>query len=201
VTECCWVDLGVADVGVAADFYAALLGWDVADPDPTGYRSARLGADPVAAFGRATDPGPPYWTVYVPTVDIEASVATVLAAGGCVVDPPAAVGGLWISAMTRDADGTPLSWWQAETFAGFPTTGAPGTPAGARRVPAEARPSPWLVSFHVRDVDEARHRALALGATPSAAGLIDPTGAEFGLLPGPSAAAFSRRRTGRGRRP
>jgi predicted enzyme related to lactoylglutathione lyase len=98
----CWFDLGVTDTGRAADFYSALLGWEIAPPDDSGYRVASLNGRLVAALGPAEDPGPPYWTVYHHTRDAAATASAVKAAGGTVVTPAARVGELGISATVRD---------------------------------------------------------------------------------------------------
>jgi predicted enzyme related to lactoylglutathione lyase len=126
----CWVDLGVSDVPAAVSFYSGLFGWDVAAPDPTGYRLAGLEGQPVAAFGPAEDPGPPYWTVYVHTHDVVARVAAVTAAGGTVVVPPTPAGDAGIAATVRDPFGAPLSLWQPGTHRGTRLPGPAGTLAG-----------------------------------------------------------------------
>ncbi|WP_433603072.1 VOC family protein [Nocardia sp. CA-135953] len=108
----CWIDLGVADIDTATAFYRRLFGWTVADPDDTGYRIALLHGHPVAAFGPAEDPGPPYWTVYVETGDITAGVAAAEAAGGTVVAAPEAAGDAGVAAIVRSPHGIPISLWQ-----------------------------------------------------------------------------------------
>lgn len=132
VGSVCWLDLGVADVDVAASFYSRLLGWNVAAPDDTGYRLASLRGHLVAAFGPAEDPGVPYWTVYVHTADITASVKAIAAAGGDIVVPPTRTGDVGVSAVVRDPHGAPLSLWQPGTHHGTDASGAHGTLAGVR---------------------------------------------------------------------
>ncbi len=108
----CWFELGVADAGAAASFYSELFGWTVAEPDETGYRLASLYGQPVAALGPADDPGPPYWTVYLHTADISASIQAVTTAGGTIISPPAPVGDAGVAAVVRDPQGGPPSLWQ-----------------------------------------------------------------------------------------
>jgi len=133
----CWLDLGIPDVDAAVACYADLLGWTVAPPDGTGYRLAGLPGGLVAAFGPAEDPGDPYWTVYVSTDDIDASVRSYVAAGGTVVVPPAAVGEVGASAVVRDPAGVPMSFWQPGTHLGTYASGAPGTLGGVRLLDAD----------------------------------------------------------------
>ncbi|HEX4248235.1 MAG TPA: VOC family protein [Pseudonocardia sp.] len=145
----CWLDLGIADVDAAVAFYGELLGWTVAPPDGTGYRLAGLPGGLVAAFGPAEDPGAPYWTVYVGTADIEASVRAYAAAGGTVVAPPEAVGDVGASAVVRDPAGVPMSFWQPGTHLGTYAAGSgePGTLAGVRLLAADpARTGAFLAA-------------------------------------------------------
>jgi predicted enzyme related to lactoylglutathione lyase len=133
----CWLDLGIPDVDAAVAFYGELLGWTVAPPDPTGYRLAGVPGGLVAAFGPAEDPGAPYWTVYVSTDDIEASVRAYTVAGGTVVVPVTAVGEIGASAVVRDPAGLPMSFWQPGTHLGTYASGEPGTLAGVRLLGAD----------------------------------------------------------------
>jgi len=143
----CWLDLGVPHVDVAVDFYAGLLGWTVAEPDASGYRLAGLPGGLVAAFGPAEDPGDPYWTVYVGTDDIEASVRAYTVAGGTVVVPVTAVGEIGASAVVRDPAGLPMSFWQPGTHLGTYASGEPGTLAGVRLLGADpARTGAFLAA-------------------------------------------------------
>jgi len=130
VGNMCWLDLGVNDPDVAASFYGRLLNWTVAAPDESGYRLASLRGHLVAAIGPAEDPGIPYWTVYVRTADITASVNAVAAAGGAVIVPPTPAGDAGVSAVVRDPHGTPLSFWQPGTHRGTYASGEHGTLAG-----------------------------------------------------------------------
>jgi uncharacterized protein len=192
----CWFDLGVTDVDAAASFYSSLFGWTVAEPDATGYRLISLNGHLVAALGPADDPGPPYWTVYLHTSDIEASMAAVLAAGGTIVVPPTPAGAAGVAAVVRDPDGGPTSFWQPGNHRG--THGAfaavqvrtDAAAAFLRAVagweppigPGSGSSSPWLVSFHVTDVAATVAKAVELGASVvSSTVLRDPAGAVFGV--------------------
>lgn len=86
----CWVDLGITDVGTAAAFYSALLGWQVdRSPRPGRVPLAYLpGCRPVPALGPAEDPpGTSYWTVYASVLDATATARAAVAAGGLLVTP------------------------------------------------------------------------------------------------------------------
>ncbi|HEV2639621.1 MAG TPA: VOC family protein [Actinocrinis sp.] len=130
--EVCWLDLGVDDPDAAVAFYGRLLGWQVGPGDEMGYRVATLDGRPVAGFGSAEDPGQPYWTVYLQTGDIRASVKAVQAAGGTVLVRPTTVPGVAVTAVVRDHGGGPLSLWQPLGFPGTLPPGGPGTLAGVR---------------------------------------------------------------------
>jgi predicted enzyme related to lactoylglutathione lyase len=122
----CWIDLGTPDINTAAGFYRDLFGWTFSEPDPTGYRLASLNGNLVAALGPATDPGQPYWTVYVHTDDIRASIAAVTMAGGTIVAPPTPAGEAGVSAVVRDPTGAPLSFWQPGNHVGVRPSTTPG---------------------------------------------------------------------------
>ena len=142
VGSVCWIDLGIVDVNAAAAFYGQLFGWAVATPDESGYRLASLHGHLVAALGPANDPGARYWTVYLHTADIAASVDAVTAAGGTVVVPPARAADAGVSAAVRDPRGAPLSLWQPGTHSGTYASGKHGTLAG--------------IQLHIDDLEDTR---------------------------------------------
>ncbi|WP_051342343.1 VOC family protein [Pseudonocardia spinosispora] len=128
----CWVDLGSPDVDATAEFYRALFGWSIAAPDSAGYRLASVGDRLVAALGPAENRGPPYWTVYLHTEDITASIDAVSAAGGSMVAPPTRAGDAGTAAVVRDPFGEPLSLWQPGGHTGTYASGEHGTFGGVR---------------------------------------------------------------------
>jgi predicted enzyme related to lactoylglutathione lyase len=202
MSRVCWVDLGVSDVEAGAAFYSELFGWTVAEPDDTGYRLASLNGRLVAALGPADDPGPPYWTVYLHTADITASMQAVVAAGGTVITPPAAAGDAGVGAVVRDPHGGPLSFWQPGNHSGTDDSGEHGTFAGVHvqtdgtflravagwqlqpggTVMLDGQPvatwipgtvaNPWLVYFHVTNVADTVAKARQLGASEQEPGII-----------------------------
>jgi len=132
VGSACWFDLGVADIDAAAAFYRDLFGWVVTESDQAGYRLASSNGQLIAGFGPAEDPPPPYWTVYLRTADISASLRDVAAAGGTVLVPPTAAGDAGTSATVCGPAGAPLSFWQPSSHLGTATTGGHGTVSGVR---------------------------------------------------------------------
>ena len=73
----CWVDLGTPGVAVAAAFYTGLFGWEIEiSPAELGhYSMATLRGVPVAAIADQQAPGAVYWTTYLSTDDVDATVA------------------------------------------------------------------------------------------------------------------------------
>ncbi|WP_282602341.1 VOC family protein [Paracoccus sp. PARArs4] len=104
----CWYELSTADGGLAdaGGFYAALLGWQVADSGMEGfsYHLARLG-DRMAA-GLMEMPGmPPAWTIYFEVADAEATCGLVAETGGTVLREPAEIPGTGRFAILSDPQG------------------------------------------------------------------------------------------------
>jgi predicted enzyme related to lactoylglutathione lyase len=125
----CWVDLGVADVPAAAEFYGALFGWDIEiGPPEAGYYSmAMLHGAPVAALGAKQDPGPPYWTTYLATDDLDQTIERVRNSSATIVVEPMDVMTAGRMAVIRDPGGAALSLWQAGDHYGAGRIGEPGT--------------------------------------------------------------------------
>lgn len=87
-----WVDLSTSDVEAAISFYSTLFEWTVTRSEtPMGmYAIGAVGAlevggmmEPVPADGM-----PPMWTVFFYVEDVDATVSTVAAAGGSVLQSP-----------------------------------------------------------------------------------------------------------------
>src|SRR5689334_1296181 len=86
-----WVDIGVPDIGAAAQFYGELFGWEHEDfgPDAGGYGMFRLRGKDVAGVGpQQMEGAPPFWTVYVSVTSADETAEKVTANGGTVVVPP-----------------------------------------------------------------------------------------------------------------
>jgi predicted enzyme related to lactoylglutathione lyase len=126
-----WIDLGTNDLPVAVAFYTALFGWEHQDfGEEFGHYGEFLhqGA-PVAGVGphQLTDQ-PSEWCVYLATSDADASVTAVVENGGTVVMGPDDVPGSGRFAMTTDATGAGLAFWQPQEHRGFARVMEAGAP-------------------------------------------------------------------------
>ncbi|MDX6646130.1 MAG: uncharacterized protein QOK40_1857 [Miltoncostaeaceae bacterium] len=81
-------DLQTADPAAAAPFYEALLGWqitEIAGADGAYFSIAHEGRT-IGGLMKAQRPiAQPFWTVYIGTADVDASLERVAAAGGTVL--------------------------------------------------------------------------------------------------------------------
>ena len=124
----CWADLTVPDPDRAKAFYAAVLGWSYTDAGDEfgGYVSALVDGSAVAGIGPHQQPGPVAWTLYLATVDVDATAELVTAHGGTVILPAGDVGDLGRMAMATDPAGAVFGVWQAGTHIGAALANEPG---------------------------------------------------------------------------
>lgn len=125
----CWVDLEAPDVAAAGRFYAAVLGWDVAEPDEQygGYVIASRGGAPAAGIGPRQRPDvPAAWTLYLATDDADATQVMAAGLGGTVLVPAFDVGELGRMAVLADPAGAVFSVWQAGAHIGASLVNEPG---------------------------------------------------------------------------
>ena len=124
-----WVDIGVGDFDAAMAFYGGLFGWtfEEGSEEAGGYRNALLGDKRVAGFGPKQNPGPPFWSTYISTADVDETAAKVTAAGGSVIMPPMDVLDVGRMAIFTDDDGVFFSVWQAGTHPGAELVNEPGS--------------------------------------------------------------------------
>jgi predicted enzyme related to lactoylglutathione lyase len=124
-----WVDIGVPDPQVAADFYGELFGWDLPEgpEEAGGYRLATVRDHRVAGVGVQQNPGPPVWATYVATDDADATAAKVEGAGGQVLVAPMDVLDVGRMAVFVDLVGAVFSVWQAGSHPGSELVNEPGT--------------------------------------------------------------------------
>jgi predicted enzyme related to lactoylglutathione lyase len=124
-----WVDIGVTDMDAAMAFYGGLFGWSFTEgvAEGGGYRNALMGDKRIAGFGPKMDPGPPFWSTYIATDDVDATAEKVVTAGGQVVVPPMDVLDVGRMAVFSDDTGTFFSVWQAGTHPGAELVNEPGT--------------------------------------------------------------------------
>lgn len=129
----CWVDLGTPDLAGSTAFYSSLFGWEIPPGDEAfgGYTMGTyLGAN-VAGFGPQQNPGPPYWSAYICTEDVELTAKLVAENGGQVLVPPMDIADAGRMAVFMDPAGAAISAWQ------------PGVHIGAERV-AEPNTLCWI---------------------------------------------------------
>jgi len=87
-----WVELAARDGDRARDFYRDLLGWDIDESAPGGFRYLQFGRGGTRYGGvlpMTADWGdmPSHWSVYVPVPDVDACCARATERGGAVVVP------------------------------------------------------------------------------------------------------------------
>ena len=124
-----WIDVGVPDPQVAADFYGALFGWSAPEgpEEAGGYRVAMVGDAAVAGIGSQQNPGPPVWATYVNVASADDVAAAVTANGGQVLVPPMDVLDAGRMAVFMDPVGAVFSVWQPDQHPGAQLVNEPGT--------------------------------------------------------------------------
>ena len=87
----CWYELATSDITAAQTFYAAILGWTIADSGTPGmdYRLAKAGDAMVAGLMPAMDGQPAAWSIYFAVDDCDASTEAAKTMGATVIVPPA----------------------------------------------------------------------------------------------------------------
>ncbi len=110
----CWVTLSSTDPA----FYAGLFGWEYDDG------VFRLGDRVVA--GLAPELPQPGWLPYMSTEDITETTASVVIAGGTVLQPPSQTAPGGLAALYADPAGAVFGCWQRGGFAGSQVVNEPG---------------------------------------------------------------------------
>jgi predicted enzyme related to lactoylglutathione lyase len=123
-----WVDIGVPDIGQAAEFYTALFGWETEDmgEEAGHYTMCTLRGKAAAAIGPAMNPGPPAWTTYITVASVDDTAAKITAAGGTVVAPPMDVMEAGRMAVAQDPTGAFFSIWEPRASIGAEIVNEPG---------------------------------------------------------------------------
>ena len=127
-----WIDVEVADVEAAQQFYGALFGWQFvrATPPhiPFQYFIAQLDERDVAGLGGPIAEGKTAaWNTYVAVDDAAAAADTFVQAGGKLLEPPTPAGEGGISVIATDPEGVEIRLWQAKNRKGAQVTNVPGT--------------------------------------------------------------------------
>ncbi|WP_158562894.1 VOC family protein [Marinitenerispora sediminis] len=128
-----WFDMTVPDLEAAERFYSELLGWEF-DLGP--YALAHAAGRRVAGLSEswheeAGPPDRPFWTVYLATDDVTATLYDVAAAGGTVVAPRRDVPGYGTMAVVREPTGAVFALWEGDGLAGSEAFGLLGGPIWA----------------------------------------------------------------------
>lgn len=128
----CWIDLFTNDIAAAHRFYTELFGWtvDVAE-EFGGYATFHRDGVPVGGCMGNAEPDHPadFWSVYLRTDDIAATVDAAKGAGGGEVLAPMPVGDLGQMAVITDPGGAATGLWQVGTFGGIGVLAEPNAPA------------------------------------------------------------------------
>jgi predicted enzyme related to lactoylglutathione lyase len=125
-----WVDIGT-DVEAAKPFYCGLFGWNATAAGPVeetgGYGIFMKGDQPVAGFGPAQNPGPPFWATYISVADVDTIAKKVEQAGGTVIVAPMDVMEAGRMAVFQDSQGGFVSAWQPGQMKGAQVVKEPGS--------------------------------------------------------------------------
>lgn len=129
----CWVDTWQPDAAKAAEFYAALFGWEtegtVVPAGATAHIMCRVrGRDVAAIGGRAPGDGPDLptaWGTYVQVASVDETVAAATAAGATVaMDPFDSLDGGRMAVIV-DPAGAALGVWQVGSHRGAQVVNEP----------------------------------------------------------------------------
>ncbi|GAB3481467.1 VOC family protein [Nocardiopsis coralliicola] len=188
-----WSEASVTDVGRAAAFYGALLGWGFTGGS---YTLATVGGRRVAGLTTAASPGlapcpspGPHWTAHLRTIDLRASLGAVSGLGGTVLEGPRSVAGLGTRALVHDPAGAVFALWEPGDVAGAEAFGVPGAPMWAEVTSADAaRTTSFLVrlfGFEPERVFGPDYVALYSSGVPVCGVVAAPLGG--GVASGPGA--------------
>jgi len=126
----CWVDLSVPDLQRGLDFYGAVLGWTFVDSgEEYGHYTmcqvaGRNAAGISPPMGEAQ---PSFWTLYLATSDVDATVKLAADAGGTVIMAPMDVPDTGRMAICADPTGGVFGLWQAGRHIGAEVANEPGS--------------------------------------------------------------------------
>ncbi|MGP3950016.1 VOC family protein [Streptomyces sp. 7N604] len=127
----CWADAMFPDVEAAKSFYGELLGWTFGEPaeEYGNYTQAYSDGKNVAAVSPQMPgwQGPPAWSIYFASRDIDATAAKIRDNGGDPMMEPMAVGEFGKMLIAKDPSGVVFGVWQAGTHKGFEKENEPGS--------------------------------------------------------------------------
>ncbi|MFD1713357.1 VOC family protein [Amnibacterium flavum] len=127
-----WIDTEQPDPDQAAEFYAALFGWEFHQVTPAAapvvYLVATLDGEDVAGLGGVPDGATETaWNTYIAVDDADLSARRVEAAGGSIVVAAEDAGPGGRSATVADPAGARFRLWQARRRLGAQIVNAPGS--------------------------------------------------------------------------
>ncbi|QOV41345.1 VOC family protein [Streptomyces ferrugineus] len=125
-----WIDLGTPDIEGAGSFYGGLFGWrfQPGPPETGGYGLFQLDGKTVAGGMRTTEEqGPPSWTVYFQSPDVDATAKAAEQAHGSVMVQPMDVLDLGRMAILADKAGVTFGLWQPGITKGLDLVQEPGS--------------------------------------------------------------------------
>jgi len=129
----CWIDTTQPDPSAAAEFYAGLFGWELADsmpPDsPGSYFTARLNGGEVGAVSSLPPGAPPVatWNTYVWVDSADETAEKVRTAGGAVLAEPFDIFDAGRMAVFADPEGAVFGVWQPREHRGATVVNEPGS--------------------------------------------------------------------------
>ncbi|GAA1849146.1 VOC family protein [Pseudonocardia ailaonensis] len=126
----CWVDLAVPDIAAATDFYGAVVGWTFLDAGEEfgHFHVCQTEGRAAAGIGPIMQEGQPsFWTLYLATRDVDATVKLVGDSGGGVIAGPMDIPGNGRMAVCTDATGGVFGLWQAAGQIGVEVYNQPGS--------------------------------------------------------------------------
>lgn len=126
-----WIDLGIPDLDRAMSFYGPVFEWDfeVGPAESGGYTMCLLRGKKVAALMPNPDESATafWWSVYLATDDLDATIARSADAGGTVLVEPMDIMDQGRMAIVRDPAGAQFGLWQGQAHVGCELVNEPNT--------------------------------------------------------------------------
>ncbi len=118
----CWVDVSTPDLEQTERFYSRLFGWTPApraEAAGSGYVMLQMDGIDVAGAGQAAEEsGPPVWSTYFASADVDATAERIVQAQGDVVIEPLGVFDAGRMCFGVDPTGAVFGAWQAGRHVG-----------------------------------------------------------------------------------
>jgi len=124
----CWIDCLSGDPAGGRDFYEQLFGWTF---DAGGdYRLIRLRGEIIGGLGVLDAGRPAFWSTYLASKDLAATVMAVRALGGRIVLPPTAAGRDGSLCLALDTSGAAVGFFHGAHADGAVLIDEPGAVIG-----------------------------------------------------------------------